>query len=702
MIQPVAFISNTTHIPALVLFLVIILQFIAPFCCAQTATKDSLLLILASTEEDTTRIDILNELSWIMRRLNHDSGTNFAKAGLELAQKHGFRKREATAFNRLGEIARLSGELDISVQHFNNALKTERSINHLFGIARAQSMLCSVYSMQDHFQKALSAGRESLEIFKQLNLTASTSRTYNRLATIFLKMGQYDSLILTLERKLIIDQDQGNIQGQADSYWLLGLAYYEIGDYEKAKNYYLNSSKVWKDLGNDRKIARLSSSLGNAYWKLDLIPEAIKENERGIELYEKLGLPLLAADNNINLGNLAHLQGDIYTAKRLFQKAIEQKTASGTIENLDLGWYNLGVIYRKLGNLDSALWLFSQVEKQSRKEPILMETYWNCSEIYFTKGKFEQSNLYRKRYGELRDKQDFILGETLKIKEKLEQVQQEQALIEKDNQIKASELQKRNQQLFFLTIAIILLIVLFFFAFQFYRTRKNAVIYGQKVDDLIKAQEIKKLGAELEGRDEERKRIAKELHDRLGGMLSMVKLHFKTVEDQIEVLKDQNKVQYEKANLLLDEACEEVRKISHDMISGVLYKFGLVQALENLAESINQTGQLKVQFIPSGVKTSFGEEREMHLYRIVQELLTNVLKHAKASEVTIQLIETDLNLRLQVDDNGIGFNVLDIPSGIGLKNVEARVDSLQGEIAIDSNPSGTLATVDIPLKEFKL
>ena len=184
-------------------------------------------------------------------------------------------------------------------------------------------------------------------------------------------------------------------------------------------------------------------------------------------------------------------------------------------------------------------------------------------------------------------------------------------------------------------------------------------------------------------------------------MLSMVKLHFKSVEENIQSIKENNLAMYSKANNLLDEACEEVRKIANDLTSGVLNKFGLIPALNSLKESIEGTGQLKIEVLVFG----FDENRleyniEINLYRIIQELISNILKHAKASEVSIQLLKKEKRLNIVVEDNGIGFDVNQTKNkkGMGLKNIESRVDSLNGEFNIDSGKgSGTTITIDIPL-----
>lgn len=662
--------------------------------------NDSLVSLLKTELTDAKRIDVLNELAWVLKSTSESDAKQFAEEGLELAISTNDLMRAATSLNRLGEVYRVSRQYEKSAEYFERALTLERDSKHKFGIARAQSMLSTVYKAQGRFIESIIAGRESLTLFLQMDdKKPSAARTRQRLANTYMQAGILDSALLQLKEKLILDQELQDSSMMANTFWSMGNVYYEMGNPEKALEYYMGSKSIWINLSREDKVVELLTNLANVYMALDQMPKAIAAHEASIAFFENIGEADLAADNYLNLGVIAMLNGNLVEAELKVQEAIKRKERSGITQGIDLGWYNLGLIRKKMGQLDAAVNLFLKIDSRGGSESVLMDTYWLLSECYYTMGAYELANEFRRKYGKIRDNLDRSMKESIRLMDTIEQAQQDKILLQKDNEIKIYQLQRRTQLVIFLIVLLVLLIVLFFFAFLFYRTRKNTIIYEQKVDDLIKAQEIKKLGAELEGRDEERKRIAKELHDRLGGMLSMVKLHYKTVEEQIANLKDRNKEQYEKANQLLDEACDEVRKISHEMISGVLYKFGLVQALQSLAESIDETSTLSVQFIPTGIKGSLGEEKEMHLYRIVQELLSNVLKHAKASEVTIQLIHKEKTLRLEVADNGIGFDTASTSNtGIGLKNIEARVDNLQGELLIDSNSSGSIFNIEIPLE----
>ena len=232
------------------------------------------------------------------------------------------------------------------------------------------------------------------------------------------------------------------------------------------------------------------------------------------------------------------------------------------------------------------------------------------------------------------------------------------------------------------------------------KQRSEKLIANEKINTLLKDQELQSVSNMLEVQEEERKRIAADLHDRLGSMLSTVKLHFNTVEQQIDTLREQNKDQYHKATTLLDEACDEVRKIAHNLVSGELVKFGLVSALNQLKETIEETGKLSIKVYAFGMEERLAANTEISLYRIVQELLNNILKHAKASEMTIQLNKVENNLNIVVEDNGAGYdvNAALAKDGMGLRNMQTRVKKLNGTIEFDSMKGrGSTTIIDLPV-----
>ena len=202
----------------------------------------------------------------------------------------------------------------------------------------------------------------------------------------------------------------------------------------------------------------------------------------------------------------------------------------------------------------------------------------------------------------------------------------------------------------------------------------------------------------LEGQEEERMRIATDLHDRLGSMLSTIKLMFNSLEEKVDKAQIENQKQYAKANDLLDQACTEVRTISHNLGTGMVANFGLQRAMEELCESIDQTGKVKCQFLNHNLANSYKLDIEINLYRVTQEALNNATKHAKAKLISVQLIDLGNELSLLIEDDGQGFDPQNIDLGMGLKNLEKRAKKIAGNLHIDSSLGrGTSIIVEVPL-----
>lgn len=330
----------------------------------------------------------------------------------------------------------------------------------------------------------------------------------------------------------------------------------------------------------------------------------------------------------------------------------------------------------------------------------------NLATLYESQGRYEKAIEYYKLY--------------FSSSQNIYRMDYQDRLFEIREQYKTAELELKNEraqnriliqkrsQTVTIIIAIALVIGISIWLYIVDQRRKNIKALGeknneinkQKIDELLQQQEIASLQGVLEGQETERKRVAIDLHDRLGGILSMVKLHFSSVEEKIDP-ENPSKEKFLTASELLDLAAGEVRNISHNMMSSVLAKFGLIPALEDLQTRISETGKLKVNLYTNNVKGVLGGEQELQLYRIVQELISNILKHSEATETNIQLNENEDSVNLIVEDDGVGFNPeqLDVKAGIGLANLKARVAKLNGTLHIDSGlGAGTTISIDIPIE----
>lgn len=223
-------------------------------------------------------------------------------------------------------------------------------------------------------------------------------------------------------------------------------------------------------------------------------------------------------------------------------------------------------------------------------------------------------------------------------------------------------------------------------------------ISEQRVEQVLTEQELRLVSATMEGQDKERQRVAKDLHDRVGSLLSGVKLQFSALEERVAQVVSSGPEHFKKVMGLLDTAVGEVRRISHDLLSSNLAAFGLRSALTDLVDAVHVPGRMDVELSLFGVDERLEQKVEVNVYRIVQEAVSNALKHAQASTLSIQVTRTDGHLNILVEDNGRGFDPSATKQGMGTGNLQGRAAELGGTVHIDSRPGrGTSVSVDIPL-----
>lgn len=225
--------------------------------------------------------------------------------------------------------------------------------------------------------------------------------------------------------------------------------------------------------------------------------------------------------------------------------------------------------------------------------------------------------------------------------------------------------------------------------------RNNAYKQQKRIQAEIHKQQEIETRSLFEGEQKERIRIARDLHDSIGQMLSVVKMNLSNLSTP-----DQYGNKLDNTVELVDKTITEVRHISHNLIPEEL-NFGLFAALEDMAEKINHAGNTKVVLsIPDDALIyQFEKSNELSIYRIVQEALSNIVKHAQATTIDLAVMQQPNGMAINIKDNGKGFDTSQIKtsSGIGWKNIAARVNMLYGELQVRSEKlTGTHIEITIP------
>ncbi|MDI3320678.1 sensor histidine kinase [Pinibacter soli] len=241
--------------------------------------------------------------------------------------------------------------------------------------------------------------------------------------------------------------------------------------------------------------------------------------------------------------------------------------------------------------------------------------------------------------------------------------------------------------------AIILLII---FTLSYLNCKQK--LQRQRIAELETEKKLVAAEAVLKSEEQERTRLAKDLHDGLGGMLSGIKYSFQTMKENL-IMTPENMQSFERSMDMLDSSIREIRRVAHNMMPESLVKFGLDAALKDFCNEINQSGTLKVSYQSFGLADqSIDQMVSITIYRIVQELINNTIKHAAATKAIVQVTEADGTISITTEDDGKGFdtNILQNAKGIGWSNLLNRIAFLKGKLDVRSEEGkGTSVHIEI-------
>ncbi|MCT4628814.1 sensor histidine kinase [Winogradskyella sp.] len=695
--------------------LIITVFFLINFCNILYGQKPNSNEELDALKNDTTKVNLLNKLASDFKS-NDSIARSYALRAKNISDSIGFKKGVSESLSKLGLIEKTASNYYEAIGYYKQSLIIDLENNNIYGQVRANIQIGRVYQKLEEYQTALSFSLEAKEKCKKINKKELLASICGTIASIYKSLNSFDLALESYHESIRVREELGNSSDLAKSYLNIGVLYNSLRNDEQALFYLRKSELIYTELKKSSSIAKVYNSLGYNY--------AIRKDLDSALVYYQKSLNIKKGINASNQEILLNNIGGIYEEKNEFNialgyylESIELAESSSNNQQLVTSFYNIGKLYRKMGNFSEALNYLNRsldLTKKYRDDIVRLELLITLAEAYESLKDYKNASLYNEKHIVLRDSIDEKYRDAEKIETKYQNEIEKNKLLRKEEEVNqekilrlASESRRKNLVLYTLIGGLILLALLFFVSFKAYKARKakeiaekNQKIEIQKNIELLKKQELRSIKAMINGQESERKRIAQDLHDRLGSMLSVIKLRYKNVEESLDKLKDENKEQYEQVNTLLDEACEAVREIAHNMVSGVLTKFGLLAALEDLKNTIEGTNTFKIELLSHGLDDRLENTLEMELYGIIQELIHNIIKHAKASEVSIQLVKRANEINLTVIDDGIGFDYIESLeyNGMGLKSVISRVSSLNGVFSIDSGKgNGTTISIDLPL-----
>jgi len=485
----------------------------------------------------------------------------------------------------------------------------------------------------------------------------------------------------------------------------LGTVYLHQKEYEAAVTIFENCIKNTQD---NEILILAKKSLADVFFFKNDIPNA-KSNYlevlNGLRVYENNKVRL---ETQLKLGRIDIFEKDLDHALEYFRSVKELALQNKFYDLYIDAVIQMGVVYYNQGYLKDAEIILSSAYVNSvqwnklelQRDVIMVLRDLKIAEEDYKNG-YNLMTQYLSISNQILKNQNKEIVKDMEFKYQTLEKEKEILALKEEQLLKESEIKKQRtiKQAFLIGFLIVLLpvIALLFVYFQKLKTqielnKSQKEVNSQKIHGLMKDQELNLINATMQGQNEERKRLARELHDSIGGNLASIKLQLSSAanagESQTKIIKQ------------VDETYHQVRDLSHNLASKKFQNNGISTLIKEYVNNIQQGSNQNISFNPhpeekiNEIESPLKEE----LFKIVQELLTNTLKHAKADHIDIYLNEYQTSLQLLFEDNGIGFDTAKIKDGIGFKNIRNRLSPLSGKMMIDSTENrGTVVNIEIPV-----
>lgn len=584
--------------------------------------------------------------------------------------------------------------------NFINCAYTEsKKVKNDSLIARSANNLGLYYYSKNDLIKAKKYYNESILFSKKVNYYKILSSSYNEIASIFVNENQYNKALKTYHSALNITEKHNLSEIKSRILINLGNLYLTQKDTTKSISYFKSN------ISNSEK-NNLQDNLAIGYMNLAVL--LTKNNPEESEKLLKKSLEILKTNKDLYIEFLVHINfSNLYLdnkkrQEKVFfhlQKAKKTQEKIGDQSILFYYYFNLGAYYLNTKQYEKAIEYYNLANNfndiPSDKK---MELYEAMYEIYFIQKNYKEALFFNNKHKTLSDSL-YSIEKSKAFSEIQTKYEVDKKNLKIEILTKEKEIQK-NKTWIIISLGLSLLLPLIIMIFS-YRSRmktqkiiaeNNIKIHKHELEKIEQEQAIKSIQQIVEMKDQERDRIALEIHDGIGSSLSGIKFQLEEINIDLKNKKI-DKISKQLTNNLID-----IRTVSHNLSLNYLTD----KSLENLViELVNQyqksnTFAINLYIFPSDCLNFINNKLTHQLYRIIQELMNNVVKHANATSVVINITKIENELIIVIEDNGVGFSNTKI-NGIGLKNISQRLKTINATITIDSEPNKhTIIQLNIP------
>jgi two-component system NarL family sensor kinase len=637
---------------------------------AWSTKRDSLLNVLSRSKEDTNKALTILWISVGYIDNQPDSAIYYAKA-----------------------LGKLSKEL-----HFTR------------GITNSLSIQAAVLSGENKPDEAIALDLEAIELAKKANLKGLAD-FYNNTAIIYNDKGDYTSSLDLYLKAAAIYEQRHDSSSMAFIYGNIAGVYNNLKEYYNGYTYSLKDITICRSLNQVHGFGSGMVNLSTALINLERYDTAL------VVLKDSKNFLKTINDKNEEVSVLANIDyayiatGKLDLLQSNAQELLAIATSIGNKQGICFGLFGLKdyFIYKK-DYAKATSYAREAIDTAVKNNLVILqrEAYKEAARVEVAQGNLEAFDRYDRQKDSIDNiiLSDKILNTTqdLEAKYSLNKKQVQIDELGKEKKIAQLTLKQRNTLNWILAIAILVFIFIATLYYRNYQQKKkllsaDALLQQQRIIELEKEKQLLATMSVLQGQVEERSRLAKDLHDGLGGILSSAKYSFTIMKENL-IISPENANAFDKSLAMLDKSISELRRVAHNLMPEALMQFGLDTALKDFCNTINQGGAIQLVYQSFEMdENSISKNSSSAIYRIIQELVNNILKHANAQTALVQLIRKNNALSITVEDNGKGFDktILQNSDGIGYLNLQNRVTYLSGTIDIlSATGNGTSVHIEIP------
>lgn len=593
-----------------------------------------------------------------------------------------------------------------------NAIRT-KAITHQFYFEYANSFLLesNYYFLNSEWEPSIEAAKKSIEAAKKIkNQNQKTEievKAFNSIGYVYSYQGDFaEALSIRLKALQIADKENFNKKVMGNLLSWIADDYRHLNQHDKAVEYLEKTNAYLSFMSNESVIDYYYTFCQSlvALGKNDMARAKLSELDQFIVSNKTFS----SYDKNVAYLQSTKLHGEFDIQDKNYENAIgyyQRYLSHSEILQSDvhiaIALNKIAKAYQFSGQDQKALQYFKLSFETCMKDGSVDYAFKNANSIasiFANNNDFKNAYLYSQTAFKLKDS----LNSTERIKElhfleaKFQAGKKEKEIAELKLSNTEHELEVAKHNRILVVGGIIASCFILLLGSLYYISRQKRLIAEKEKQSLEQRHQVISLQAMINGQETERTRIAKDLHDSMGGTFSTIKMHLSTLEHEIK--NPERLLLIEKCIGIISNAAIDVRRIAHNMMPEVLIKLGLLHSIEELAVNISSSKQLQVTFQHFGLTERLSAPFEIMLYRIVQELLNNIIKHSDATETIIQFIKEGNRLNVTVEDNGKGFSDQSSNEGMGLTSVKERVNYLKGKLSIDSEISlGTTVMMEFLL-----